>query len=344
MRFTAGGSSTRSWQPKPTADTTDLRFWLTWRVAVCALWVLCCVAAAAYLIWRHEGPRAHRRPGAAKQDAAAQGRRRPDGLLYDDEAWRPCLRDIHPAWLLAYRLVSFFVLFSLLIVIVISDGGNIFYYYTQWTFILVTVYFGLATTLSIYGCSKFAACNAVAAMSDAEQGPYAVHGAAPKPPIVDGEDDGTREIAGFWGYLLQIIYQTNAGAVMLTDCVFWFIIFPFLTVKDYSMNFLLIGMHSVNAVFLLGEASLNSLRFPWFRIAYFFLYTALYVVFQWIVHASTPTWWPYPFLDLSSNLAPLWYFAVAFMQLPCYLIFRLVMNLKHHLLAKHFPDSMVLGY
>uniref|UniRef100_A0A453N534 Uncharacterized protein n=1 Tax=Aegilops tauschii subsp. strangulata TaxID=200361 RepID=A0A453N534_AEGTS len=56
-----------------------------------------------------------------------------------------------------------------------------------------------------------------------------------------------------------LLAQTNAGAVMLTDCVFWFIIFPFLTVKDYSMNFLLIGMHSVNAVFLLGEASLNSL-------------------------------------------------------------------------------------
>ncbi|VAH83610.1 hypothetical protein VPH35_054768 [Triticum aestivum] len=123
MRFTAGASSTRSWQPMPTADTTDLRFWLRWRVAVCTLWVLCCVAAAAYLIWRHEGPRAHRRIGAAKQDAAAQGRRRPDELLYDDEAWRPCLRDIHPAWLLVYRLVSF-VLFSLLIVI--SDGGNIF--------------------------------------------------------------------------------------------------------------------------------------------------------------------------------------------------------------------------
>jgi hypothetical protein len=52
-------------------------------------------------------------------------------VLYDDEAWRPCLRDIHPAWLLAYRLISFFVLLSLLIVIVISDGGDIFYYYTQ---------------------------------------------------------------------------------------------------------------------------------------------------------------------------------------------------------------------
>lgn len=31
--------------------------------------------------------------------------------------------------------------------------------------------------------------------------------------------------------------QINAGAVMLTDCVFWFIIVPFLTIKDYNLNF-----------------------------------------------------------------------------------------------------------
>ncbi|KAM0903794.1 hypothetical protein ACQ4PT_018453 [Festuca glaucescens] len=276
MPFMVGGSSTRSLQPAAAGvDTTDLHFWLQWRVAVCALWVLCCVVAAAYLIWRHEGPGAHRRLDGTGSDGKERRRRRPDGVLYDDEAWRPCLRDIHPAWLLAYRLGSFIALFSLLIVIVISDGGSIFYYYTQWTFILVTIYFGLATAMSIYGCSKFVNWNAIAAATDTELGPYAVHGAVAK-PTVDEEDDGTRNIAGFWGYLLQIIYQ------------------------------LLIGMHSVNAVFLLGEASLNSMRFPWFRIAYFFLWTALYVVFQWIVHASTPIWWPYPFLHLSANLAPLW--------------------------------------
>jgi len=28
---------------------------------------------------------------------------------------------------------------------------------------------------------------------------------------------------------------------MLTDCVFWFIIFPFLTVKDYNLNFVSIS-------------------------------------------------------------------------------------------------------
>jgi hypothetical protein len=31
---------------------------------------------------------------------------------------------------------------------------------------------------------------------------------------------------------------------MLTDCVFWFIIFPFLTIKDYNLNFV-----SISAVF-----------------------------------------------------------------------------------------------
>nr|CAB3448736.1 unnamed protein product [Digitaria exilis] len=349
-----GSSSARSYKPMATADTTELSYWLHWQVGLCALWVLGCMSVAAYLIWRHEGPGADRRPGGASSPSSAvasgevavaggKGNRRPPGVLYDDEAWRPCLRDIHPAWLLAYRFISFFVLLSLLVVIVISDGGNIFYYYTQWTFILVTIYFGLGTALSIYGCSKFADENVAVAAADMELGTtYIARGAVAKSSF-DNEHGGTREIAGFWGYLLQIIYQTNAGAVMLTDCVFWFIIFPFLTVKDYNLNFLLIGMHSVNAVFLLGEAALNSLSFPWFRIAYFFLWTALYVIFQWIVHAATPTWWPYPFLDLSSNLAPLWYLAVAVMQLPCYVVFRLVIKLKHHLLAKWFPGSFVRG-
>ncbi|THG18748.1 hypothetical protein TEA_012451 [Camellia sinensis var. sinensis] len=97
------------------------------------------------------------------------------------------------------------------------------------------------------------------------------------------------------------------SAVILTDCVFWIIIVPILELKDYNLNFLIISMHTTNAVFLLGDTALNSLRFPWFRISYFILWTSFYVVFQWIVHASVSLWWPYPFLDLSSPFSPLWY-------------------------------------
>lgn len=53
------------------------------------------------------------------------------GVLYEDEVWRPCLRNIHPAWLLGFRIVAFIVLSLMLILNVAVDGGDIFYYYTQ---------------------------------------------------------------------------------------------------------------------------------------------------------------------------------------------------------------------
>ena len=37
-------------------------------------------------------------------------------------------------------------------------------------------------------------------------------------------------LIGYW------VKQMNAGAVLLTDCVFWFIIVPFLEIHDYSLN------------------------------------------------------------------------------------------------------------
>ncbi|XP_028085982.1 uncharacterized protein LOC114286952 [Camellia sinensis] len=123
---------------------------------------------------------------------------------------------------------------------------------------------------------------------------------------------------------------------MLTDCVFWFIIVLFLAIKDYDLNFLIINMHTINAVFLLGDTALNCLRFPWFRIAYFFLWTAVYVMFQWIVHACVSLWWPYPFLDLSSTFAPLWYSSVALMHIPCFGYFCVGNEVKTHSTLKWF--------
>lgn len=32
-------------------------------------------------------------------------------------------------------------------------------------------------------------------------------------------------------------------------------------------------------------------RFPWFRISYFVLLTGVYVIFEWIVHASVSMWY-----------------------------------------------------
>ncbi|CAN0901164.1 hypothetical protein LINGRAHAP2_LOCUS21268 [Linum grandiflorum] len=148
-----------------------------------------------------------------------------------------------------------------------------------------------------------------------------------------------RQPAGMLVYAFQIIFQINAGAVMLTDCVFWFIIVPFLAIKDFHLSPLTISMHSMNAIFLLGDTSMNCMPFPFFRIAYFILWTISYVLFQWTLHAFVRIWWPYPFLDISSPYVPLWYLAVATMHIPCYGVFAFIVKLKNTWFTRWFVDS-----
>ncbi|CAL0314071.1 unnamed protein product [Lupinus luteus] len=324
------------------ADTTTLSYWLNWRFFICALFILIAMALASFLIWKYEE--------FNKWKSVRRRQKETAGSLYQDEAWNACVKGIHPAWLLAYRIISFLVLLSLLIANVVADGIGIFYFYTQWTFTLVTFYFGFGSCFSIYGCyfnkKEFGGSTVDHANLDAEQGTYVA-------PTLDATVDAsnlykssaanqvphTRDAANLWGYMFLITFQTCAGAVVLTDFVFWLIIYPFMMPKDFKLDFLLVCMHSVNALFLLGDTALNCMRFPMFRFAYFVLWTAKFVCFQWFVHMFSSIRWPYPFLDLSSPYAPLWYLAVGVMHIPCYGIFALIVRLKHLWLSRSFPGS-----
>ncbi|KAF2304800.1 hypothetical protein GH714_038005 [Hevea brasiliensis] len=150
--------------------------------------------------------------------------------------------------------------------------------------------------------------------------------------------------AGLWGYLMQTIYQTCAGAVILTDVIFWCIIVPFASNAHLGLNVLMGCMHTLNAAFLLLDTALNSLPFPWFRLAYFVQWSCLYVVFQWVIHACGFTWWPYPFLELDIAWAPLWYFALAVVHVPCYGIYALIVKAKNSIFPRWFPGTFVRPY
>ncbi|RVW43324.1 hypothetical protein CK203_070395 [Vitis vinifera] len=196
------GSSKHSWQPIMADDTTSLSFNKT---------------------------KARRR----------ENQKETAGSLYEDETWRTCLKEIHPGWLLGYRMIAFITLFTLLTANIVIDGGGIFYFYTQWTFALVTIYFALGTSCSICGYRLYRNKAGIDRVDyeglDAEQGSYIA------PTLRENantsnmsknfgtyEQSHVRKTARMWIYAFQIIFQMCAGAVMLTDLVFWLILVPFL--------------------------------------------------------------------------------------------------------------------
>ncbi|XP_071693953.1 uncharacterized protein [Rutidosis leptorrhynchoides] len=309
-----------------TSDTTSLNYWLTWKFLLCALWVFSSMIIASFLIWKYEES-----VNTITFKEVTQQKR--TWFQYDCEAWMPCIKGIHPVWLMVFRIVSFLLLLAAGVADVTTHGTELFLYYTQWTLTLTTFYFAFGSLLSVYGCLNHHKTFHVG--PDQDLFLPLTH----KEETTNQQEKGHFLTAGFWGYTFQIIFQMTAGAVVLTDSVYWIVIVPFLTIVGYEMGFLTVVAHSLNLFLLLGDTALNSLRFPWFRISYFLLLTAFYVLFEWIIHAFVATWWPYPFLDLSVPFAPLWYLLVALLHLPCYSIFLLVVKLKYYILSRWFPQS-----
>ncbi|GFP93608.1 hypothetical protein PHJA_001505200 [Phtheirospermum japonicum] len=267
--------------PNTNKSTEGLGYWLQWQVPVCALIFILPTAIAIRLL--------RKRTGDAVDPA---------------DLWAPCWRSLHPRWLLIYRAFSFLAMALFLYQTVADFGFFVFFFYTQWTFALVMVYFALATIVSIRG-------RVAKPIQNVEKDKFLKK---------DSEEETIveQQQLGFLENLLQIVYQTCAGAVVLTDIVFWCLLLPFMSGENFQLTLIIGCMHSVNAVFLIIETALNRLPFTWFGIIYFVLWSGAYVVFQWVLHACCYTWWPYPFLDLSTPLAPLWYLGLALVHIPCY--------------------------
>ncbi|CAI9263855.1 unnamed protein product [Lactuca saligna] len=58
----------------------------------------------------------------------------------------------------------------------------------------------------------------------------------------------------------------TVGAVMLTDGVYWLVIFPFLNISNYEMSFLTVVVHSLNLVLVLGDTAMNSLNIIFYHV------------------------------------------------------------------------------
>ncbi|CAN4079218.1 unnamed protein product [Withania somnifera] len=317
-------------QLQTTADTTDPSYWLNWRFLLCAIWVLAPTVAAVILLWKYERPANVIPESDRREDCQKRS-----WLLDFDNAWRPCVKRINPICLAVFRVFALALLTLVLVSDFVAHGSDMGYYYTQWTFALATIYFWFGSGLSIYGCYQYNKANSSVSKMQMDVG-QGLHESLISTDYVNGVKIVNNvdykgillvpEIAGRCGYLFQILFQMAAGAVVLSNSVYWFVIFPFLLLKNYEFNIFTVVTHSLNADLLLGDAALNSL-------------TGVFVIFQWIVHACKSFWWPYPLLDLSLKYAPVWYLLVALLHIPCYGMFALIVRLKQYVLWQWFPQS-----
>ncbi|XP_030948087.1 uncharacterized protein LOC115972080 [Quercus lobata] len=315
---------------------------------------------ALWVLWRKEGSRTddntvYESLLVSRPDSDVLVSALPRGHVSTSQLWTSCWRGVHPRWLLLTRFVSFVAMAGFLAWDIVDWDASIFIYYTEWTFALVMVYFALGTLVSAYGCwistQKPRSDNGARAeflRRDLEE-----NRTTNSITYRERETKGTiklqshyteeeiRKRAGFWGYLMQTAYQTCGGAVILTDIVFWCVIVPFLSDAHVGLNLLMGFMHTLNAFFLLLDTSLNSLPFPWFRLAYFVLWSCIYVIFQWVIHACGFSWWPYPFLELDVPWAPLWYFCMAVVHIPCYGTYALIIKAKNSFLPRLFPHAFI---
>ncbi|KOM35359.1 hypothetical protein LR48_Vigan02g150900 [Vigna angularis] len=201
-------------------DSEGYRYWFRWQVPVCALILIVTVITSSVLIVK----------------VKAQP-------FYHNHLWIPCWRNLTPLWLLLYRAFAFLCLARIHFDIIALDGPFSFYFYTQWTFTLVMIYFALGTIISAHGCWQYINKPpleneeiALFLRKDLEE-------SMPTNPIPykDKEMKGSirfqsqhveeefKQRVGFWGYVMQIIYQ------------------------------LMGAMHSLNAIFLLLDTALNNL-------------------------------------------------------------------------------------
>ncbi|KAH9730949.1 protein rolling protein [Citrus sinensis] len=290
-----------------------------WYDFICFGIVVAAYIGSLWILWRKEGASRcddntiYESLLAAQADGDGFVRATHKAHVGSNQLWSSCWKGVHPGCLLLTRFLSFVAMAVFLSWDILDWDASIFIYYTEWTFTLVMVYFAVLGNGDI--CIWML-----------------------------GLHKGTSFRK--WG-------ETCGGAVLLTDIVFWCVIVPFLSDAHLGLNTLIACMHTLNAVFVLLDTALNSLLlnyhlalqpFPWFRIAYFIQWSCLYCVFQWVIHACGFTWWPYPFLELDTPWAPLWYFVLALVHIPCYGLYVLIVEAKNSILPTLFPRAFIRSY
>ncbi|KAE8915174.1 hypothetical protein PF005_g6255 [Phytophthora fragariae] len=228
--------------------------------------------------------------------------------------------------LLAFRAgaATFFVLVQ--ICDVWRSHGRCLAFYTSWNFILQGAYFGGAAWRTRRQLQR---------RLDERTASYTA--------LVDNDDDGSdsafarpRRVlraSGVHWIDLELLLDVCLAASLLICAVVWAVLYPY-AVKIGHPETILNGVsycqHGVNVLLL--QMDFFATRHQVSRDAFPLVmgWPSVYAVFAWIVHGTVARgFWPYPFLDLDTPWAPLWYGGLLAAHVVALMLVMLLSRVKH---------------
>jgi len=174
------------------------------------------------------------------------------------------------------------------------NEGDYFIYFTDWSFLLLTLYINIVTYYSFQNVFLKTL------------------------PI--------EEPLNKFQIFAWILMETIFAASMMLDIVFWLLLF------DGSVTFYTINAHSINLVFIFLELFLNSLDCYLIHVVFLIIYGVVYVIFSEIWQAITQV--PVYFFFKWAPVDSAYVIGIFFLGILFYFISFGFFSLKNYLYAK----------
>jgi hypothetical protein len=172
-----------------------------------------------------------------------------------------------------------------------AHGALWFVWLTNWGYFCVTLYFILATVVTLlYHCKEKHQTHVVMEMKDVFDGERS------NPQPVASEN----EIPPRWHHkAIWVLYNFSANNAVLITCLYWGLIF------NGTTDALDVSTHLLNTVFVLIEVFLSSIPIHLLHVVYSSCFVVVYMLFTVIYWAAGGTVigkpYVYPYIDYESK-------------------------------------------
>lgn len=285
-------------------------FVLSWETILCATEIVAALSVSLYLMYRKA-----KRDRIDEPSSSSPTRAKALSPLTQPRSF--CSIDA----LLYYRVAA-------LVFYVVVQVYNMYHtrlrcmiFYTSWNFIGQGVYFGIAAWRT----------SQVRRSQQHRQGYTAL--LEENANSLDGKAHVSLVATRHRGWIrFELLLDVCLATSILVTVVVWTILYPYaikMHVTEMLLNWVSYSQHAINLVILQVDFLCTRHTVSLDALPMLIAWSSIYSIFTWILHGTVAKgFWPYPFLQVDTPWAPLWYAGLLFAHLLGFAFVYLISSFK----------------